>query len=124
MILGYKKLKDCEPGQLVRLWSGSYLLLSEYRSGTRHTLDSYISGSGEAFANGDAYADEWVAIIDLDWIEVNLEDDLDYPGESIDDTTEANDSLPSHLIPQYLCEYCQETTNEPDMHRYCKPEVE
>lgn len=79
MILGYKKLKDCEPGQLVRLEGGSYLLLSEYRTGNDKVFDAYISGSGENFAAGERFADTWVAIIDLGWIELNIEDELEYP---------------------------------------------
>lgn len=79
MILGYKKLKDCEPGQLIRFEFGSYLLLSEYRTGNGKTWDAYISGSGENFAQGEKWADTWVAIIDLDWLELNIQEELDYP---------------------------------------------
>ena len=80
MILGYKKLRYCEPGQLVRLEDGTYLLLSEYRTGEEaKTLDTYISGSGENFAAGDKYAETWVVIIDLDWMEDYLQSEIEYP---------------------------------------------
>ena len=52
LILGYKKLKDCSPGQLIRFECGTYMILSEYR-GDDGILDAYISGSGENFALPD-----------------------------------------------------------------------
>ena len=76
MILGYKKLKDCSAGQLVRLECGIYLILSEYGNDDG-VNDAYISGSGESFAQRNP--NEWVAIIDLEWLELNLKDELDYP---------------------------------------------
>lgn len=76
MVLGYKKLKDCSPGQLVRFEFGTYMILSEYR-GDDGILDAYISGSGESLATRNG--DEWVAIIDLSWLELNLKDEVAYP---------------------------------------------
>lgn len=81
VLKGYKKLKDIEPGSLIRTRSGSYAVVSEYRtgnSGKNSYFDSYLLESGEyLLMNGD----EWVAIIDLDFIEVEAVEEADYPNE-------------------------------------------
>lgn len=78
MIVGYQRLKNCEPGQLVRFESGTYALLSEYFTGHPTIPDAYIAGSGENLCSNNP--EEWVAIISLDEIEANVADErLDYP---------------------------------------------
>lgn len=79
MIIGYKKLKYCEPGQLVRFSDGTYLLLSEYKTGDSQILDAYISGTGEHFVDSANSGNEWVAIIDYRWLEQYAEDEAEYP---------------------------------------------
>jgi len=82
MIIGYIKLKDCKAGQLVRLRDGTYIVTTEYRtfnSGAGLTQDSYLLESGECFHAGKERANDWVAIIDMNYIEVNVAHDADYP---------------------------------------------
>jgi hypothetical protein len=79
MIKGYKKLKDVGPGELIRTRSGSYAFMTEYYTfsdGKNTYYDAYLLGSGEAL-----YMDmnEWVAIIDLGFVEVNVSEELEYP---------------------------------------------
>ena len=78
MIKGYKKLKDIEPGSLIRFRDGEYALTSEYRTGDSKHLDTYSAESGEML---HANPDTWVAIIDLDCIEVEALEEADYPDE-------------------------------------------
>jgi fumarate hydratase class II len=77
MIIGYQRYKACEPGQLVRARSGEYMIISEYYN-DEHVPSAYLSGSGE---NAAMNPNEWVAIIDLDQIEADVEEELDYPKE-------------------------------------------
>lgn len=79
MIIGYRKLKHCTAGSLIRLKSGTFVLLSEYRtfnnSNNGH-FDGYILESGEAF---HGKPDEWVAIIGLGQLEADIREELEYP---------------------------------------------
>jgi hypothetical protein len=83
MIKGFMQLKDVEPGEIVRLKSGTYALITEYVTGTDAVLDShynaYISGTGEVLS---VLRDEWVAVIDMEALEFNVMDStggLEYP---------------------------------------------
>lgn len=82
MIIGYKKLKHCEAGSLIRTKDGTFALLSQYHSfnsGASGYFDGYIMDSGEAF---HADKEEWVAIIGLGQLEADISEELDYPSNS------------------------------------------
>lgn len=79
MIIGYKKLKHCEAGSLIRTKEGTFALLSEYM-GNLGIFSGYIFESGETFCPQDA--DEWVAIISLEQLEADISEELDYPSNS------------------------------------------
>lgn len=78
MILGYKKFKDCIPGQFVRLRNGTFMLISEYGHDGKDTFDSYLDSGERAHVSPDT----WVAIIDLEALEDEIIYDLDYPNEA------------------------------------------
>lgn len=81
MIIGYRKLKHCTPGSLIRLRdSEEYILLTEYHSfngGKTGVFDGYILGTGEAFHPKNE--NEWVAIIGLEQLEADISEELEYP---------------------------------------------
>lgn len=84
LVAGFKRLKDCKPGQLVRFESGTFVLLAEYRTfngGLSAVWDGYIVGSGEAFHPKDP--NEWVAIVDMGWLEIEIDENEIYPPKSI-----------------------------------------
>lgn len=85
MIQGYKKVKDCEPGDLIRFEDGEYAVISEYRSNGK-SYDGYIVESGEAL---HANPDIWVAIIDIDFLESNMADEVNYPQQPAIETVES-----------------------------------
>ena len=78
VIIGYKRMADVWAGSLVRTRDGSYILVTEYRTARAavNTRDAYIHDSGEA-AHVDG--DEWVAIISLDMIETEVQEEMNYP---------------------------------------------
>lgn len=82
MILGYKKLKQCTGGQLVRFASGTWALLSEYYAPNSDVPKGYIVGTGEALHCDNP--DEWVLVIDTDDLEESLlvNEGVDYPNDS------------------------------------------
>lgn len=80
MIIGYKKIKHCEPGQLVRFEDGQYAVVSEYGSNERPHRDTILLGSGEYFNWSNP--DEWVAIIDTEHVEVEAAFEADYPNQA------------------------------------------
>lgn len=80
MIKGYKKLKDVEPSSLIRFRDSEYALTSEYHIGDNRHLDTYSAESGEML---HANPDVWVAIIDLDCIEVEAVEEAGYPDENV-----------------------------------------
>jgi len=76
-IVGYKRLKNCKPGSLIRLKSGDYAVVSEYRSNENSMrYDAYLIGSGE-YLHSDG--DEWVIIADIRLIEVEIAEEVEYP---------------------------------------------
>ena len=76
MIIGYKKIKHVEPGSLIRTKHGSYAVISEYNTSSAKHFDGFLLETGEAL---HCDPDEWVAIIDLDVIETEIQEDLEYP---------------------------------------------
>lgn len=76
MIIGYKRLKHCEAGSLIRTKDGSFVMLSEYM-GNDNVFSGYIFESGENFCPKDP--NEWVAIICLGQLEADISEELEYP---------------------------------------------
>jgi len=78
MIKGFKKLRLVEPGSLIRFRDGEYALVSEYHTGDKGHYDTYLYGTGK-MCHVDS--DEWVAIVDIQAIEVEIFEEAEYPAE-------------------------------------------
>lgn len=87
---------------------------------------TYVSGSKRMVDSAQREVHELAKAVrnEMGWQLHGVLKDVLYEKEmsgSQSETVESNDAeLPPHLHVQYLCEYCQKTTNEPDTHRYCK----
>lgn len=82
LVAGFLRLKNCKAGQLIRLQSGEFVALTQYHSfngGKSKVWDGYILGTGEAFHPTNS--EEWVAVIDTEWIHVEIEENEEYPSQ-------------------------------------------
>ena len=84
MIKGFMRLKDVQPGELVRLKSGTVALISQYlTSEDAVRFDGFIADTGEAL---HADVNEWVMVLDLDSMLACAElDDFTYPDKEDED---------------------------------------
>lgn len=78
---GFKQLKNCNPGELVRFNNGDHAVISEYRSGNSTNYDGYLLDSGECL---HADPNEWVLVIDLFSLEIEsgMLDGIEYPPDT------------------------------------------
>lgn len=117
MIAGYVQRKDAKPGTVIRLQNGTYALVTEYHSGGNPYFDAYIVGTGEAVGT-HVKGDEWVAVIDMNAVEVELQDDLTYPPSDISVTGQSQPYIalvvtPGNRITQFPdIEYRAENLDE------------
>lgn len=87
--------KHVAPGQLIRLdWNNpTYAVTSEYSYDSKSGYDAYLLGSGEAL---HLDGEEWVALIDIESIELELEGEYEYPPpkKGIEHVTENPNATP------------------------------
>jgi len=72
-------MKHVEAGSFIRTKSGDYAVVTEYGTFNHDTngyYDAYLCDSGEAL---HIDKNEWVAIIDLHFVEVEIAEQLEYP---------------------------------------------
>lgn len=67
-LTGYKQLKDCKGGELIRFADGTFAMMSIYDSSDTNIKASYLWGSGDAMGSGQD-PNEWVAVIDLSTVD-------------------------------------------------------